>query len=145
VCSSIQTRWRARLEPELTLLVQIVLYKYSVWDTGASYGAKLQNLRYTTHTSPTSHRSASRLPRPVLVAHAAFTILLPYAHARLRSHALAASWPDAPQRSLPQRVWAILARVEAAHAVLALANFLAFLYHARCVVRRGGWVQVQPG
>jgi len=28
--------------------VQMILYKYSIWDSGASYGAKLQNLQYTT-------------------------------------------------------------------------------------------------
>lgn len=35
-----------RLEPELMALLKLVLFKYSIWDKGASYGAMLQNLRY---------------------------------------------------------------------------------------------------
>lgn len=34
------------LEPELLALLKVVLFKYSIWDRGASYGAMLQNLRY---------------------------------------------------------------------------------------------------
>ncbi|CDO76256.1 hypothetical protein BN946_scf184470.g14 [Trametes cinnabarina] len=49
---------KARLEPELALLIHLVLYKFSVWDQGASYGAKLQGLKYlppklkSQYTSP---------------------------------------------------------------------------------------------
>ena len=112
-----------RFDPELTLLVRAVLYRYSIWLDGASYGAKLQNLGYTSVPVPARN----------VLAHAALTILLPYAHARLRAHALSASWPDAPSFSLSRRVWAVLSRAEAAHALLALLNFLAFLYNGRCV------------
>jgi peroxin-2 len=35
-----------RWQPELSLFIQLVLYKLSVWNTGATYGAKLQDLRY---------------------------------------------------------------------------------------------------
>lgn len=35
-----------RWKPELSLFIQLVLYKLSVWNTGATYGAKLQDLRY---------------------------------------------------------------------------------------------------
>ncbi|KAG8768673.1 peroxisome assembly protein (Peroxin-2) [Ceratobasidium sp. 428] len=33
-------------EPEITLLLQSGLYYLSIWSTGATYGAKLQNLKY---------------------------------------------------------------------------------------------------
>ena len=46
-----QRQWRTRFEPELTLLLQTILYKYSIWDSDASYGAKLQSLQYTTYSS----------------------------------------------------------------------------------------------
>ena len=41
-----QSALKARFEPELALLIQLTLYKFSVWDAGASYGAKLQGLKY---------------------------------------------------------------------------------------------------
>lgn len=41
-----QSSLKGRFDPELTLLIQLTLYKFSLWDTGATYGAKLQGLRY---------------------------------------------------------------------------------------------------
>jgi peroxin-2 len=46
-----------RWNPELSLFIQLVLYKLSVWNTGATYGAKLQDLRYVVP------QSAGRLSR----------------------------------------------------------------------------------
>lgn len=40
-----------RFDPEIFLLIQLTLYRLSVWNLGASYGAKLQGLRYITPLS----------------------------------------------------------------------------------------------
>lgn len=40
-----------RFDPEIFLLIQLTLYRLSVWNLGASYGAKLQGLRYITPPS----------------------------------------------------------------------------------------------
>jgi hypothetical protein len=42
-----QSTLKSRFEPELSLFIQLTLYRLSVWATGASYGAKLQDLKYT--------------------------------------------------------------------------------------------------
>ena len=34
------------------MLVQLVLYKFSMWNSGVSYGAKLQGLRYIAPSRP---------------------------------------------------------------------------------------------
>ena len=49
----LQNNLRAQFQPELTLLIQLTLYKLSIWNQGASYGARLQDLRYTApiHTA----------------------------------------------------------------------------------------------
>jgi peroxin-2 len=44
---TVNVSMKARFEPELALLVQLVLYRFSVWSSGASYGAMLQGLRYS--------------------------------------------------------------------------------------------------
>lgn len=49
-----QSSYRSRVEPELTLALHIFLYKFSVWDAGATYGAKLQNMRYKIPRAPGS-------------------------------------------------------------------------------------------
>jgi peroxin-2 len=49
--TSKQSSFRSRFDAELALFIQLVLYKLSVWDSGASYGAKIQGLRYRPHTA----------------------------------------------------------------------------------------------
>jgi peroxin-2 len=46
-----QASMKTRFEPELALLVELVLYRFSVWSSGASYGAMLQGLRYSVPSS----------------------------------------------------------------------------------------------
>lgn len=50
----VQSTLKSRFEPELSLFIQLTLYRLSVWATGASYGAKLQDLRYTYTPSSAS-------------------------------------------------------------------------------------------
>jgi peroxin-2 len=116
---------KTRYAPELALIIKIVLYKFSVWDWGASYGARLQGLTY---------RLPRRLPRTgVLALHALLTILVPYAHNRLRGHALSYAWPDAPSTDRRRKLWDLLGRLEFVHTFSALVNFLAFLRYGRQV------------
>ena len=51
-----QASMKPRLEPELALLVQLVLYRFSVWSSNASYGAMLQGLRYSVPSSASGSR-----------------------------------------------------------------------------------------
>jgi len=120
---------KSRFEPELSLFIQLTLYRLSVWATGASYGAKLQDLKYTVPSmTDDGHVLSSRLPRKILLVHGALTILVPYVHARLRAHALSNAWPDAPSSDRRRKAWEVMTKLETTHAVLALASFVAFLW-----------------
>ena len=55
----LQNNLRAQFQPELTLLIQLTLYKLSIWNQGASYGARLQDLRYTAPKN-TSRQARAR-------------------------------------------------------------------------------------
>jgi peroxin-2 len=44
--TAVQSALKSRFDPELSLFIQLTLYRLSVWATGASYGAKLQDLKY---------------------------------------------------------------------------------------------------
>ncbi|KAI0081839.1 hypothetical protein K474DRAFT_1635257 [Panus rudis PR-1116 ss-1] len=123
----VHSAFRARFQPEITLLLQLTLYKFSVWDSCASYGARLQGLRYSVHHS----RSHSRLPLRTLLIHGALTTLVPYLHTRIRAHALSNAWPDAPSSDRRRKAWESLTRVESAHGLFALLNFIAFLWDGR--------------
>ncbi|KAI6130404.1 Pex12 amino terminal region-domain-containing protein [Pisolithus croceorrhizus] len=122
---------RTRFEPELTLLVQVVLYKFSVWNLGATYGAKLQGLAYGAPTGTKGPLAPSGLRRRTLIIHGAFTIFLPYCYNRLRAYALSRAWPDAPSSDKRRIAWRTLSRLETTHALLALFNTLVFLWNGR--------------
>ncbi|KAJ7094629.1 Pex12 amino terminal region-domain-containing protein, partial [Mycena belliarum] len=120
-------------KPELSLFLQLVLYKLSVWDTGATYGAKLQDLRYVIpHSSGQLSRAcASGLPRRILLLHVTLTVLVPYFHSRLRTYALSRAWPDAPSSDRRRRAWDLLSSFESTHSLAALLSFVAFLWNGR--------------
>ncbi|KAF5363644.1 hypothetical protein D9756_000498 [Leucocoprinus leucothites] len=122
---------KARIEPELTLLVQLLLYKLSVWDSGGSYGARLQDIRYVTPLIPGRPLAPSGLPRVTLLCHGSLTILIPYLHSRLRLHALSQAWPDAPSSDRRRRAWDTLTSTESLHTLFGLLNFIAFLWNGR--------------
>ncbi|KAI0307272.1 Pex12 amino terminal region-domain-containing protein [Multifurca ochricompacta] len=129
----INSTLKSRFEPELSLFIQLTLYRLSVWATGASYGAKLQDLKYIIPLTDdrgicACEYSTPRLPRKVLLIHGALTIILPYIHTRLRGHALSKAWPDAPSSDRRRMAWELMIKLETAHAAFALASFIAFLW-----------------
>ncbi|CAE6443400.1 unnamed protein product [Rhizoctonia solani] len=130
----IKSAWGVDHEPELALILRAMLYYFSVWNTGATYGAKLQNLKYQVSSrtwSNTGSKAPSGLPRRLLLSHAGLTILLPYFHTRLRSHALSNAWPDAPSSDKRRKVWEALSQVESLHGALGLVSFVVFLWNGR--------------
>ncbi|KAJ8523490.1 hypothetical protein ONZ45_g126 [Pleurotus djamor] len=112
-------------------LLNLTLYKLSMWNTGSTYGASLQDLRYTTSTGRGGVLTPSGLPRRTLLFHGGLTILLPYLHARLRARALSNSWPEAPSSDIRRRLWDLMTSTESLWTFFALANFVAFLWNGK--------------
>ncbi|TRM67666.1 Pex12 amino terminal region-domain-containing protein [Schizophyllum amplum] len=132
--SLLNTNLRAQFQPELTLLIQLTLYKLSIWNQGASYGARLQDLRYSAPKATGSRARnvpASGLPRRLLLLHGVITLLLPYVHGKLRTYALSKAWPDAPSSDRRRKAWELLSSLESSYAALSLGNFVAFLWDGR--------------
>ncbi|KDR83605.1 hypothetical protein GALMADRAFT_219427 [Galerina marginata CBS 339.88] len=129
--SLINSSFRTRFEPELNLLIQLTLYKLSIWDIGASYGAKLQDLRYVVPITSSKRLTPSGLPRNTLLMHGTLTLVLPYLHNRFRAHALSHAWPDAPSSDHRRKIWDSLGSAESVYGLLGLANFVAFLWGGR--------------
>ncbi|EAU84899.2 peroxisomal biogenesis factor 2 [Coprinopsis cinerea okayama7 len=129
--SLINVSLKSRFDPEIRLFIQLVLYKFSVWNTGASYGAKLQDLHYAVPISKGNAATTSRIPRRTLAIHALLTLLGPYFHTRLRTYALSHAWPDAPSSDIRRKAWNLLELLESMHASLSLANFTLFLWNGR--------------
>lgn len=78
-------------------------------------------------------QTASGLPRNKLLIHGTLTLILPYLHNRIRTHALSHAWPDAPTSDYRRKIWEILGTLESVHACLGLASFIAFLWNGKYV------------
>ena len=135
------------------MIIQLTLYKLSVWDSGATYGAKLQDLRYRvpsapgtvlTCASPTqlliyprtirpTPSVASGLPRNRLLLHGFLTVLVPYIHTRLRNNAMSNAWPEAPSSDRRRKLWDGMTSIESTHTALSLVSFVVFLWNGRYV------------
>ncbi|PWN22836.1 hypothetical protein BCV69DRAFT_245708 [Microstroma glucosiphilum] len=119
------------LEPELLALLKVVLFKYSIWDRGASYGAMLQNLRYRNEWAHRGGLQSTFLSAPLskvqLLLYPLLTIGIPYAHERFHRHMSGTNFSDLPPSDPRRMVWSISDKLEKAYEALALANFVAFL------------------
>ena len=142
---------KSRFDPELALIIQLALYKLSVWDSGATYGAKLQDLRYRVPSTPgtvltgaspilpwlprNTHpntNAAAGLPRSRLLLHGFLTVLVPYIHTRLRNNAMSNAWPEAPSSDRRRKLWDWMTSIESTHTALSLVSFVVFLWNGRC-------------
>ncbi|KAJ3517981.1 hypothetical protein NLJ89_g156 [Agrocybe chaxingu] len=125
------------LDQELAHLLQepinkaLALISFSIWNNGASYGAKLQDLRYVVPNSAGKLLTPSGLPRDTLLVHGTLTIILPYIHNRVRTHALSQAWPDAPSLDHRRKAWELLNSIESLYGLLGLVNFVAFLWSGK--------------
>ena len=142
-----QNSLKTRFEPEFAFIIQLVLYKFSVWDSGASYGARLQDLRYVLDSSKAQSQNStssvltnnqllmllpdSKLPRRTLLLHGALTLLVPYLRDRIKAYALSHAWPDAPSSDRRRKAWDLLESLETSHTFLGLLNFTVFLWNGR--------------
>jgi len=129
--ATVNSSLKSRFDPELTLIIQLTLYKLSVWNAGATYGAKLQDLRYRVPRISGQALTSSGLPRNTILLHGAITVLFPYIYARLRSHALSNAWPDAPSSDRRRKMWEWLVSLESTHTLLSLLSFVTFLWNGR--------------
>jgi peroxin-2 len=115
---------------EILLGLRLILFKLSIWDQNASYGAHLQGLRYTDARSTAPNRPP---PKPwQKIAYGAVTIGGRYAWTKWEDYLLSATEdytrPESPQLKLLSRISEL---ANNAHDVASLASFLVFLVNGR--------------
>ncbi|KAL1596657.1 peroxisome assembly protein (Peroxin-2) [Paraconiothyrium brasiliense] len=116
--------------PEILLALRLVLFKLSIWNNNASYGAHLQGLRYTDARS-----SAPDRPPPgkwQKIAHGVVTVGGRYAWTKWEEYLLAAqedyTRPQGDTLSFASRITEYL---DSAHDIASLTSFLVFLVNGR--------------
>ncbi|PVH94764.1 hypothetical protein DM02DRAFT_572318 [Periconia macrospinosa] len=116
--------------PEILLGLRLILFKLSVWNNDASYGAHLQGLRYTDARSNSPDR-----PRPTKwqkTAYGAITVGGRYAWAKWEDYLLSASEDyTRPQSENLQLASQLSEYLTSIHDFASLASFLVFLVNGR--------------
>ncbi|OSS53138.1 hypothetical protein B5807_02519 [Epicoccum nigrum] len=115
---------------EILLALRAVLFKLSIWNNNASYGAHLQGLRYTDARSSAPNRPP---PKPwQKAAYGLITIGGRYAWSKWEDYLLSASEdftrPENPNLTALSRLTETLTN---AHDIASLASFLVFLVNGR--------------
>ncbi|KAG5934094.1 peroxisome assembly protein (Peroxin-2) [Claviceps sorghi] len=122
----LQDEWSA----EMMLALRAVLFKLTVWDHDATYGAALQNLKYTDARRPGPLLTPpSRLQKSL---YGLVTVFGKYAWTRWEDWLLEqdVGYEHAPSTRVRQLArWT--SRLTTIHSAAALASFLVFLLHGR--------------
>ncbi|KAF2002150.1 hypothetical protein P154DRAFT_521271 [Amniculicola lignicola CBS 123094] len=116
--------------PEILLLLRAILFKLSIWNNNASYGAHLQGLRYTDARSASSSRPP---PKPwQKAAYGLITIGGRYAWTKWEEYLLSSSedytTPQPPTLKLLSR---LTEQLNTFHDIASLTSFLVFLTNGR--------------
>lgn len=116
--------------PEILLGLRLVLFKLSIWNNNASYGAHLQGLRYAD-----ARTSAPNRPPPKNWQKAAYGVITVggrYAWTKWEDYLLSASEDyTRPQPDSLKFAARITEYLDSAHDVASLASFLVFLVNGR--------------
>lgn len=134
---TVRSSLEVAMEPELYLVLRLVLYKFSVYDRAATYGAMLQNLRYRNEWAHQRGLQSTARDAPLapiqLALYPLLTIVAPYAYKRVKLHMSAHGFSDAPTDSQEYFVWSTLEHSLKAWNVVSLINFCLFLWNGKCV------------
>lgn len=114
---------------EIALALRAALFKLTIWDHDATYGAALQNLKYTD-----ARQAGSVLAPPSRWQKALYGLMTvggKYGWAKWENWLLDQDNGYDPPTPLVKRLGAITTRLTTVHSVAAFASFLVFLLHGR--------------
>lgn len=114
---------------EINGVLRAILWKLSIWDHGASYGASLQGLKYV------DARSSSEVGAPATkfqrIAYALLTVGGRYSWARWEDHLSSIENGYDEPSLLMQRFSRLTTLLSTSHNIAAFVSFLVFLYNGR--------------
>ena len=119
-----------RYAAEIRMMLQLILYKFSIYDHRASYGAMLQNLQYRNEWASPTTRDAP-LTRIQLALYPLCTIIAPYSLAKAHAYMSAHQYDQAPRESAAFVAYALWRHWQRLWSLAALVNFGLFLWNGR--------------
>jgi peroxin-2 len=123
------TQLHSEYGPEILLALRAVLFKLTIWDHDASYGASLQGLRYTDARD----KSLSRPPpkRWQKGVYGLITVFGRYGWSKWESYLAEQEGGYDEPSPLARRLSDFTTRLSTVHSIAALGSFLTFLYNGR--------------
>jgi peroxin-2 len=114
---------------EILLALRAILFKLSIWDNDASYGATLQNLRYADARKPLSLQTRpSKLQKTF---YGLFTVLGRYGWDRWEDWLIEQEGGYTAPTATVQRLSRLTSWASTTHSIAAFASFLVFLINGR--------------
>ncbi|KAK3847406.1 MAG: Pex12 amino terminal region-domain-containing protein [Linnemannia gamsii] len=124
--------FKETFKPEMTLALNLIMYKFSVYDMGATYGSQLQNLIYRNERKHSgglqSTSSDAALTKTQKITYGAVTVGGQYLMERLNRVVTAQGWGELPEDNIKRKAWNVLQKGGSIFRIVSLINFLAFLY-----------------
>ncbi|KAG9327306.1 hypothetical protein KVV02_007082 [Mortierella alpina] len=124
--------FKETFKPELALALNLIMYKFSVYDMGATYGSQLQNLIYRNERKHSGGLQSTAKDAPLTkaqkITYGVVTVGGQYVMERLNRMATAQGWGELPEDNIKRKAWNVLQKGGSVFRIVSLLNFLAFLY-----------------
>ncbi|KAF8929973.1 Vacuolar protein sorting-associated protein 41 [Haplosporangium bisporale] len=124
--------FKDKFKPELTLALNLIMYKFSVYDMGATYGSQLQNLVYRNERKHSgglqSTATDAHLTKTQKIVYGVVTVGGQYVMERVNGIVTEQGWGELPEDNIKRKAWNLLQKGTSAFKIFSLVNFLAFLY-----------------
>eukprot|EP01083_Nonionella_stella_P116589 346514_1 len=118
-----------RFAPEVSAILNLLIYRFSVFTNIPSPGNRLQNIRYRDEWKSTSIKNSYEIPRARRLAHGFLSIGMEWIWARSMKRVSEEGFFAFPQGTWQRRLHSILEWVDTILKLARLANFIIFLRH----------------
>ncbi|KAI8975032.1 Pex12 amino terminal region-domain-containing protein [Mycotypha africana] len=126
---------KERFEPELLGLLNLILFKLSVYDSSATYGAQLQNLQYRNEQKHggalESIAKNAALTKTQKILYGLFAVGGQYVWTRLNRYITSEGWGELEEFDPRNKIYRVLQTGEKYWKAFSLLNFLIFLRNGK--------------
>ncbi|EIE78571.1 hypothetical protein RO3G_03275 [Rhizopus delemar RA 99-880] len=126
---------KERFEPELLALLNLTLFKLSIYNSSTTYGAQLQNLKYRNERmhkgSLESIAKDAPLTKAQKISYGILTVGGQYAWTRISRIATNKGWGELEEDDIRNKIYKLLQYGEKYWKLFSLINFLVFLWNGK--------------
>ncbi|KAI8337135.1 Pex12 amino terminal region-domain-containing protein [Chlamydoabsidia padenii] len=126
---------KENFEPEMLGILNLILFKLSVYDSSATYGAQLQNLKYRNEREHggilESIAKDAPLTKTQKIVYGVLTVGGQYTWTRTNRYITEKGWGELDESDIRNKFYRVLQSGEKYWKAFSVINFLVFLYNGR--------------